>query len=172
MRSWKFREPISSEQRSGFSETGSKTAPDHLVLTVAAHVEAAGGQVDEHVAAAADLLVHRGKERQIRRGLAGLRVAHVDVGNGGAGLPAGDGRLGDLLWRVGHRRIHLLGGARTAYGGGDDDLVHKRSVLCWKRLAGRLHRSQSVPSVRYLFSSSASHERSSPILSTVAPDER
>ncbi len=66
----------------------------------------AGGEVDQHVAAAlADPVHHLAIERAVHARAGGLRIAHMNVDDGCAGLGGVDGGLGDLCRRHGDRRV-------------------------------------------------------------------
>jgi hypothetical protein len=103
-------------------------------VEIAAH---AGGQVDDHVSAGgADAVDHLGIELHVARALAGLRIAHVHVADGGAGLGGFDGGIGDLLRR--HRNGGMLADrvAGAGDGAGHDDFgVHGMAPL--SQLLGR-----------------------------------
>ncbi len=95
---------------------------------VAAH---AGGEVDDHVGVAlADALDHLAVQRHVAARLAGLRIAHMAVGNGGAGLGCLDGGGGDFLGRDRDGRVFADGVASAGHRAGDDDfVVHGISIL-------------------------------------------
>ncbi len=81
-------------------------------------------QVDQDVGSArTDALHHLAIERAVHAGLGGLRIAHMDVDDRGAGFGGIDRGLGNLLRRDRHRRIL----ARGVGGAGDctrnDDLA-------------------------------------------------
>ncbi len=89
----------------------------------------AGGQVDHAVGA---LLDHRQERREGLRRLvrpARLRVARVQVHDGGARLGGADRRVGDLVGRHRQMRRHRRRMDGTGHGAGDDDLVHLRACL-------------------------------------------
>src|SRR5882724_1718436 len=89
-------------------------------LEVATH---AGGEIDHHVgAAAADALDDFAVEGGIAAALAGLGIAHVDVGDRGAGLGRLDGGIGDLLGGHGNGRMLAHGVAGAGNRAADDDL--------------------------------------------------
>ena len=92
---------------------------------VSAH---AGGEVQDHVGAGvADALHHLAVERQGARRAAGLGIADVDMGDGGAGVRSLDAGLGDLLRRDGHVGAAPRRVARARDRAGDEDgRVHAR----------------------------------------------
>ncbi|MCY1547832.1 hypothetical protein D9M68_839120 [compost metagenome] len=90
-------------------------------LQVAAHT---GGEVDDDVGVAlADALHQLAVQRHVAARLAGLRVAHMAVGDGGAGLGGLDGGGGDFLRGDGNGRVLADGIAGAGDGTGDDDFV-------------------------------------------------
>ena len=88
---------------------------------IAAH---AGGEIDHHVGvAAADALDHFAVELDIAAALAGLGIAHMAMGDGGARLGRLDRRVGDLLRRDRNCRMLAHGVAGAGDGAGDDDFI-------------------------------------------------
>ena len=103
---------------------------------VAAH---AGGEVEDHVhARGAHALDHLAVELQAARGLAGLRVADMDMGDRGPGLGRLDRGAGDLLRRYRYRRMLADRVARPGHGAGDHNLgVHRRHPSCNRSIVAR-----------------------------------
>ncbi len=117
-RSPMLRLPMSRLQMSGLSSTTWRTrsSGDRSTLSGPGFVGSAlvvrkpraraGGEVDEHVGAARpDALDHLAIERVVHARLGGLRIAHVDVHDGRAGLGGIDRGAGDLFRRHRHRRV-------------------------------------------------------------------
>ena len=84
---------------------------------------AAGGQVHHGVGRLLDARQEAGKGFRRLVGLAGHRIAGMQMDHGGSGLGGADRGLGDFLRR--HRQIGRHGGCvdRPGHGAGDDDLV-------------------------------------------------
>src|SRR5579864_6878177 len=93
---------------------------DHIVAT---HP---GTEVDDHVdAAAPDSLDHLPIPLRTPPALAGLRVAHMDVGDGRTRPGGFDHGVGNLFARDRYPRMFASGVAGAGHGAGDDDLgVH------------------------------------------------
>src|SRR3546814_7661319 len=98
--------------------------------------------VQHHIGARGpDVVDHLGIERGIARRPAALRIAHVDMHDGGAGGGRLDAGVGDLARR--HR--HLVGApggvARAGHGAGDEDLAarlhyHGRPPFLFSQVPG------------------------------------
>ena len=89
-----MREPLGGARHVGAGRDRRERRLGRAEHEVAAH---AGGQVQHDVdAGGADALDHLAIELRIARALAGLGVAHMDVGDGGAGLGRFDRGVGDL----------------------------------------------------------------------------
>ena len=117
-----MREPLDpADQVGALDERRRVLRVEHQV---AAH---AGGGVDDDVdVAGADPLDRLAVERDLARALPGLRVAHVDVHDRGAGPRRRDAGLGDLLGRHRHVLGPADGVARAGQGAGDHDVpVHR-----------------------------------------------
>src|SRR5699024_5210690 len=89
-------------------------------------VEIAGGghvQDDVAVGVVGAEQLHGLAELLLVHGALALVVPHVQVGHGGAGLPAGVHVLGDLLGSHGHVGVVGLGGPGAGGGYRDDGLI-------------------------------------------------
>ena len=83
-----------------------------------------GGKIDQYVGAARpDALDRLAIMRGLHARLAGIRIAHVDVDDGGARLCGVDRRCGDLRGRHRHRRVAPRRIGRAGHRAGDDHLA-------------------------------------------------
>jgi hypothetical protein len=111
-------EPLGGTGHVGADGGNGQRLLDRAEREVAAH---AGGEVDHDVdIAGPDTLDDLGVQARVARRLTRERVAHVDVGDRGAGAGGGDAVVGDLLGR--HRHLVALAGGvpRTGHGTGDE----------------------------------------------------
>ncbi len=86
---------------------------------------AAGGYLDDEAGAPGQEVHHLLEDVRVVGGVL-LAVAHVDVQDGGPGVLAAQGVLGDLPRRDRHVGSLGLPGQRAGGGHGDDELVHTR----------------------------------------------
>ena len=88
------------------------------------HVEAAAGRdVDDRVGRLLDARQELHEDGRVGRRNAGLRIARVQMDDGGAGFGGIDALLGDLVRRDRQRLRHGRGVDRAGDGDADDDLV-------------------------------------------------
>ena len=106
---------------------------------VAAH---AGGQVDHHVRiAVAHPLDRLAEQLGIAAALAGLRVAHVQMGDRRARPGGLDRRVCHLFRRHGHARVLVQSIAGAGHGACDDNLVVHGSRLPARGFLSRILRT-------------------------------
>src|SRR5712691_5004186 len=102
-------------------------ARSRLLRVLVARHEAragAGGEVDQHIAAASpDAVDHVPVEGRVHAGPGGLRVAHVDMDDGRAGVGSVDRRLRDLRGRHRNRGVAAGGVRRPGDRARDHDLA-------------------------------------------------
>ena len=114
----KFMLPMLRLHISGFASSGAASRSSSVMVR-----PAAGGDVHHRIGALLDHRQEAHEHRGVRRRLAGVRIARVQMDDGGAGLGGLDGGAGDLLRRDRQvvRHAGRVDGARD--GATDDDLA-------------------------------------------------